>query len=192
MSVASIKKLEKEFTRLANGQMHRERLEDKVTPLLDWAEYIKKTRATDEAAWQTVFQGASGSPLAHAASNGRSHWLTASKAGIHEVASLIWHLTIYSGEYDRQNNLPVPHRFPARLRFVGDRVTAIPLAWVEAFDGYYGHHYLGILPIVRFTRGGAYAQGLWSVFGFVLWDAPRVRALKTASVMSCFKIGWLS
>jgi hypothetical protein len=44
----------------------------------------------------------------------------------------------------------------------------------------------------RHTLGGGNAQGLWSVFGFVLWDAPRVQALKTASILSCCETGWLS
>jgi hypothetical protein len=182
------KRLEEKFTELPNGHMHSERLADKVTPLLDWAEYIKETRATDEAGWQTVLDKASGIPLAHMASN--RHRLIVLSLGIQELASLRWHL-LFSGEPVRLNELARRHRFPAHLRFVGDRVAAVPLAWADAFDGYYGYHYWGVMP--GNTQGaGGNAQGLWSVFGFVLWDAPRVQALKTASILSCCETGWLS
>ncbi|KAK3292942.1 uncharacterized protein B0H64DRAFT_363203 [Chaetomium fimeti] len=80
--------------------------------------------------------------------------------------------------------------FPTALRFDGDDVAAVPFAWVDAFDGYYGYHYWGVMPGIK--RGGQAAQGLWSLFGFVLWDAPRVEALKTASFLLCCNTGWLS
>ncbi|KAH6623292.1 hypothetical protein F5144DRAFT_495954 [Chaetomium tenue] len=186
------KKLEYQITRLADGEMHRKAdLGTGFVPLFDWAEYIKEFRAMDEAWWQKVLGETSRFPCKQGATPANDQgssgiWL----ASYQEVSDLAWHRQGW-GEWSARHGLAQRHKFPAPLRFDGDFVAAVPFAWVDAFAGYYGYHYWGM-------PGGTHPRlalkGLWSFFGLVLWDRPRVQALKTcpSSTKSLWATGWLS
>jgi hypothetical protein len=80
------------------------------------------------------------------------------------------------------------HRFPVSFSFDGDLVTAVPFAWVDAFDGHYEYNFWSVVPSIR--REGKPTHGLWTLLGFVLWDAPRIETLKTTPFLSHGQTGW--
>lgn len=131
-----------------------------------WREFVDRARAADEAGWQVVLDKMSsfdGEP---------------DHVAVEETIKLACHR-------DRMASwgMPWPEqpKIPVSLRFDGDRVTAVPFAWVDAFNGHYGDNYLGVQPKIRPDLKPT--QGLWSVLGFVMWDAPRVEALKTSALL---------
>ncbi|AEO67093.1 d3cc7e56-6fcf-4225-8a6f-3f8da8d24c65 [Thermothielavioides terrestris] len=79
-------------------------------------------------------------------------------------------------------------RVPAQLRFDGDHVATVPFAWVDAFDGEYLYDFFAYRNMIQ--RRGKRAESLWCLFGFVMWDAPRVAALKETPLLSVCETGW--
>lgn len=90
------------------------------------------------------------------------------------------------------------YSFPVDMRFDGDHATAVPFAWVDAFNGRYAHDYFGFVALPQPATESQYPNcahdplgALWSRLGFVMWDAPRVMALKLASgYLTNFGTGW--
>lgn len=81
--------------------------------------------------------------------------------------------------------------YPTDFRFDGDRLTAVPFAWADAFNGRYAYDFIG----ERFVKRGSDRSAeriVWSRLGFVMWDAPRVDALKRSPPLSHFATGWAS
>ncbi|GAB1315373.1 hypothetical protein MFIFM68171_05583 [Madurella fahalii] len=87
-----------------------------------------------------------------------------------------------------------PHErygYPAGLRFDGDGVTAVPLAWVDAFDGQYTYDFIG-RQFAIWEAGRLPERVLWRRLGFVMWDATRIAALKKSPSLSHYTTGWAS
>jgi hypothetical protein len=90
------------------------------------------------------------------------------------------------------------YSFPVDMRFDGDHATAVPFAWVDAFNGRYAHDYFGFVALPSPAIETQYPNcthhplgALWSRLGFVMWDAPRVMALKLApGYLTNFGTGW--
>lgn len=88
----------------------------------------------------------------------------------------------------RTTGIAERHRFPVSLRFDGDHVGTMPFAWVDAFGGHYGYNFLDRPANIRLREKPT--LGLWTRVGFVMWDEPRVEALKTSSILSDCTTGW--
>jgi hypothetical protein len=142
----------------------------------EFRDFVGHVRAADEAAWQKTLDQASS-----LASGARDAGETEERA-----------LAFFRGRlyecYVRENHPPPRHGFPVSFQFDRDCVGAVPFGWVDAFDGHYEYDLWERLGGIR--RQGKPTQGLWSRLGFVMWDAPRVMALKTSSFLSHCKTGW--
>lgn len=143
-----------------------------------------------EAAWRATLDALSSlGGSSESATTGTSG--DPDEAGREEEGSLPWYrYKLYEcyGVQASSPALPERHRFPVPLSFDGERVDAAPFGWVDAFDGRYEYNFWAWQPTG--TRDGASAQGIWSLLGVAMWDAPRVEALKTLPLLSRCKTGW--
>ncbi|KAK4156928.1 hypothetical protein C8A00DRAFT_40617 [Chaetomidium leptoderma] len=144
-------------------------------PLDEFRDFVRQVRATDEAAWQETLERASSFPSGMEAAGRDEEQLSRC------FRNRLW-------QHCEKKGPPEKHRFPASLRFDGDCVGAVPFGWVDAFDGHYGYNLYEKFGAIR--REGKPTQGLWSRLGFVMWDEPRVEALKTLSFLSHCTTGW--
>ncbi|KAK4040085.1 hypothetical protein C8A01DRAFT_15982 [Parachaetomium inaequale] len=163
--------------RIGDQEMKQEGRSDRVSHSLEaWREFVRSLRAADEAGWQAVLDEAS-----------RFRYGRPDYAGTEEENNLSAHqvrITIWGAHKTCTGR----HEFPISLHFKRDHVTAVPSAWVDAFDGYYGYNFWGVVPSIR--REGQATHGLWSLLGFVMWDAPRIGALKTSTLLWHGPRGW--
>jgi hypothetical protein len=137
--------------------------------------FVGQVRATGDAAWQATLDKAS------------CFLPGVEAAGQEEERDISWFRTqLY--EHYRVSPPTERHRVPMSFRFRGDCVNGVPFGWVDALDGHLGYDYWGVIGGIRCE--GKPTQGLWSRLGFVMWDAPRVRALKTSSFLSHCQTGW--
>lgn len=137
--------------------------------------YVGQLPAAGEAAWQDTIERASEFPTGP------------EDAGVEEEMELSsYRRRMYS--YSRTTGATERHMFPISLRFDRDHVRAMPFGWVDAFGGHYGYDFLE-RPI-NFVQRGKPTHGLWVRLGFVMWDEPRIQALKTSSILSDCKTSW--
>ena len=136
---------------------------------------VLEVRAVDQNAWDTTMRRESSFPSGP------------DVVGTEEESWASWFRTPLCS-YSRVLGVPERHRFPVSLYFEGDVVNTMPLAWVDAYGGYYGYNFWEFMR--GMSHGGKPTQGIWSRLGLVMWDAPRVEALKTTSFLSHCVTGW--
>jgi hypothetical protein len=144
----------------------------------DFRAFVKEVRAADEAVWQKTLDRSSSFPSGGAEAAGV-------KEGKREKC---FRSRLYEYYCRNHHIIPERYKFPVSLRFEEDHVSAMPFGWVDAFDGHYEYDFLERMRSI--TREGKPTQGLWSLLGFVLWDAPRVEGLKSSPFLSHCTTGW--
>ncbi|OIW26602.1 hypothetical protein CONLIGDRAFT_481742 [Coniochaeta ligniaria NRRL 30616] len=152
-----------------------------MSDLFDEFRYlVVRVRAVNEKAWQETLDKAS------TFQPGSAILPVLEAAGADEEEGLRWFQARLCE--DAEPDLPRRPSFPVSLRFVGERVNAVPFGWVDAFGGHYGYNFLRVQPGMR--SEGQLTRGLWSRAGFVMWDKPRVEAMKASSCLSPAATDW--
>ena len=176
-------RLHRHLTQIEDGDLREEGISRRVFFGLGALRgFIGKLRAADEATWQKVLQDTSSL---------RSEPRTMGTFA--QYGTDCFHYRYH--DYRMQKFPPGRYSFPVGVPFHGDHVTSAPLAWVDAHDGRYTHDFFAGQERAR--RGRLEMEHLgkrmglvWDLLGFVMWDAPRVTALKTSSILSEFATGW--
>ena len=138
----------------------------------DFRGIVGRIRADDEGVWQRVVEE----------SSRFSSGIEA--AGDEQRSGCAWYRDSV-GSYSRTKGLPERHWYPTSLRLGGGSVGTVPYGWVDAFDGLYAANFFE-----RVFSGLGAMYGPWSLFGFLVWDAGRIEALKTSALLSRYTTGW--
>lgn len=178
-----VTRLHRHFTQLEDHDLRAEGISRRALYGLGiLRDFIAKVRTVSEAAWQTVLQGTS-------SLSARLHLI-----GSFEQYGMEWfHYRYYN--YRMTKFPPGRDNCPTFLPFHGEHTTTVPFGWADAFDGQYPHDFDG--RIARVERGVLHLKQpnkpldpMWGFLGFVMWDTPRVTALKTFPGYGLYGTGW--